>query len=185
MAEWGHEGLSDPRRILDASDDCLMRLLRPTGYHTSKPKRLRNLAEFVVKQGGAEALVNSRASVSELRSQLLGLWGIGPETADAILLYALDRSVFVADAYALRLCARWGLLPPAAKYEEVQALFMQHLPMEVKLYNEYHALIVAHAKQICRPKALCEICPLNRPPAACEAVTWRCPRLYAGRKVGL
>jgi endonuclease-3 related protein len=180
-AAWGPASLADPEIILNVPDEELVRLLRPTGHFQSKPRKLKYLAGFVLGEGGVEALARSGESTEGLRARLLGLWGIGPETADAILLYALDRAVFVADAYALRLTSRWGLLPTAAPYGDIQKLFMDNLPHEVALFNEFHALIVAHGKQICRPRALCEVCPLNRPVRLGQGGSWSCPRLFAGK----
>jgi endonuclease-3 related protein len=181
MAAWGPAGLAEPEIIFNAPEEELVGLLRPTGHFLSKPRKLKFLAEFVLGGGGVEALARSREGTKGLRARLLGLWGIGPETADAILLYAFSRPVFVADAYALRLASRWGLLPPTARYGDIQKLFMDNLPHEVALFNEYHALIVAHGKQICRPRALCEVCPLNRSVRLEHAGYWSCPRLYTGK----
>jgi len=96
----------------------------------------------------------------ELRMELLRVRGIGPETADSILLYAGDRPTFVVDAYTRRLFQRLGLLPEAAGYDETRALFMNHLPQDVPLFNEYHAQIVEQCKRFCRARPLCDGCPL-------------------------
>ena len=178
---WGTEGLSRPEVILEASNDTLQQVLHPTGHYLSKPRKLRELARSVIEIGGVESLQSCTISTEELRSWLLSLWGIGPETADAILLYALNRPIFVADAYALRLSSRWGFLLPDASYAEIQRLFTNHLlPHDATLYNEYHALIVAHGKALCKPRPLCEACPLNHPvPLSVQQTdTWRCPRRY-------
>lgn len=176
---WGERGLSDPQAILSASEEELVKLTRPTGHYKSKPRKLQALARFVLEHGGVQALIESPESTETLRARLLGIWGIGPETADAILLYALNRPMFVADAYALRLASRWGLLKPTAIYKEIQRLFMENLPHDVALFNEYHALIVTHGKELCRPYPLCEACPLNRilplDVTPTEVNNWRCP----------
>jgi endonuclease-3 related protein len=181
IATWGPESLTDPRAILEASDEELSRVLRPTGFHTSKPRALKNLARDVLSKGGPDKLASSPDSTEQIRSELLGLWGIGPETADAILLYAHGRPAFIADAYALRLASRWGLIGPMARYEETRALFTDNLPHDARVFNEYHALIVTHAKQICRVRPLCEVCPLNSPLRASgikgSTSGWRCPKL--------
>jgi endonuclease III related protein len=178
----GTRSLSIPQAVLSLPDDELAALLRPTGHYNTKPRRLKNLARFVVEEGGTAALAASRENTQSLRSRLLAISGIGPETADAILLYALGRPVFVADAYARRLASRWGLLPPTASYDAIQALFMNNLPHDASLFNEYHALIVAHGKTICRPRPQCPVCPLNRPlplaPANDQPEVWSCPRLH-------
>jgi endonuclease III related protein len=180
VAEWGLEGLSDPRAVLEALDQELTAVLRPTGFFASKTRTLKGLAGYVVRKGGAEAFAQSTESTDAIRKELLDLWGIGPETADAILLYALGRPAFVADAYALRLAARWGFIRPTARYKEIRALFTENLPQDATLFNEYHALIVTHAKVLCRPNPLCEVCPLNRPLRIGErrAIEWHCPRLH-------
>lgn len=187
LSFWGPDGLAMPDKLLDATPETLSAIFRPAGYHTTKPRKLQNLARFVVDAGGIDGLLASGEDTTALRQRLLAIWGIGPETADAILLYALDRPVFVADAYALRLASCWGLLEPTASYHEVQALFMDNLPHDTALFNEFHALIVAHGKAVCRPRPLCEGCPLNKPisleSGPPDNGTWRCPRLYTGNQV--
>jgi endonuclease-3 related protein len=96
-----------------------------------------------------------------LRRELLSIHGIGPETADSILLYALGRRKFVLDAYTRRFLARHGLIGPAATYAEIQSLFERSLPRSLRLYNEYHALIVRLGKEFCRTKPRCDRCPLQ------------------------
>jgi endonuclease-3 related protein len=176
---WGVEGLADPHVALTASQEELVELTRPAGHYKSKPRKLQALALFVSDHGGIQALIGSPEPTGVLRDRLLGIWGIGPETADAILLYALNRPVFVADAYALRLASRWGLLRPDASYVEIQRLFMENLPHDAALFNEYHALIVAHGKELCRTRPICSACPLNRnlDPSVMlmSAESWRCP----------
>jgi endonuclease-3 related protein len=183
-AAWGLEGLSRPEVILSVPLDTLTAAVRPAGFHTSKPQRLVTLASFVMEHGGAEALAASGEPTTDLRRELLVLNGIGPETADAILLYALKRPMFIADAYAVRLASRWGLLPPTSSYAPTQALFMDNLPHDSALFNEFHALIVTHAKALCRPRPLCQACPLNRPLSFGPAMTaaWICPKLYTDQK---
>lgn len=183
-AMWGEESLSEPELVLEASHESLTAILRPAGFYASKPQRLKNLAKYVLDKGGVEAFANSVETTDVIRRELLSLWGIGPETADAILLYALNRPVFVADAYALRLTSRWGLLESAATYEKAQALFMDNLPHDAALFNEYHALIVAHAKRICRVQARCEVCSLNqaRSLGGLGEETWACPKLHVTRQ---
>jgi endonuclease-3 related protein len=180
IAAWGSQSLTNPGGVLEASDEELGKVLRPTGFYTSKPRTLKGLARYVMGKGGLEQLARSAESTESIRSELLGLWGIGAETADAVLLYALRRPAFIADAYALRLASRWGLIRPTARYEETRALFTDNLPGEARLFNEYHALIVTHAKQICRARPLCNICPLNSPLRASgiegTAADWLCPK---------
>jgi endonuclease-3 related protein len=103
----------------------------------------------------------SNAPVASLRPELLAVPGIGPETADSILLYAVGRPVFVVDAYTRRVLARHRLLSRRADYEAVRAFFERHLPNDPRLFNEYHALLVAVGKQYCRSRPRCEACPLR------------------------
>ena len=179
-AAWGLDGLADPEWVIDASESALAELVRPSGHYNSKPQKLKNLARYVENEGGTAALSASMRPTSDLRRELLAIWGIGPETADAVLLYALGRPIFVADAYAQRLASRWGLLSPTANYNEIQAIFMDNLPHNLALFGEYHALIVEHGKEICRPQPHCEICPLNRPLSVGVksglTVEWQCPK---------
>jgi endonuclease-3 related protein len=136
-------------------------LIRPAGYYQVKARRLRNLLRFVVEQydGSLDAMFS--VGVSTLREELLGVNGIGPETADAILLYAGGLPTFVIDAYTHRVLARHGWIGYEADYHEIKDHFEASLPQDAALYNEYHALLVRVGKDFCRktgPK--CEACPL-------------------------
>ena len=156
-----HCGMT-PEDILTIPEEKLRELIRPSGYFRQKAGRLRGLCRFLADGGGGRGLSRfGERPTEELRERLLALTGIGPETADSILLYALDRPVFVVDAYTVRLLGRLGVLPGKGAYGEVQELFMEGLPAEAALYNEYHALIVIHGKERCRKRdPLCEGCPL-------------------------
>jgi len=99
-----------------------------------------------------------------LRAELLAIKGIGPETADSILLYAFDRPVFVVDAYTARIAFRHGLIGQDVGYEQLRELFQSNLPEDTQLFNEYHALLVRVGKEFCRPKAECLTCPLGKLP---------------------
>jgi len=136
--------------------------IKPAGYYNIKAKRLRNFFEFLHKddQGNFERV--SSVKTGQLRQELLSVNGVGPETADSILLYALNRPVFVVDAYTKRIFSRQGLIEENATYEDVQNLFMQNLKNEVKLFNEYHALLVKLGKDFClKNNPRCIICPLQ------------------------
>ncbi len=154
--------LMAPHALYSVPADELEELIRPAGYYRVKARRLRNLLALVVTRygGSLEAMFQTRPST--LREQLLSVNGIGPETADSILLYAAGQPVFVVDAYTRRIMARLGLAGEAASYEKLQQLFMQHLPPDVRLYNEYHALLVALGKNICvKRMPRCGQCPLE------------------------
>lgn len=130
-----------------------------SGYFNIKARRLKALCEWLVNQGGLDK-VKRRSSLS-LRKDLLKVHGIGPETADDILLYAFDVPVFVIDAYTRRLFYRLGLAQHDASYDELQTGFEQALGYDVGLFNQYHALIVVHAKEVCRKQPACVECCLG------------------------
>jgi endonuclease III related protein len=162
LANLRQERLLTPRAISRVPEARLARLIRPSGYYRQKAKKLRAFVAFLEREYGGSLRRMAAAPTAKLREQLLAVHGIGPETADSILLYAAEHPVFVVDAYTRRLLARHSLMHAAAKYDEVQSLFMRHLPREAKLYNEYHALIVNVAKKWCRAReARCGECPLG------------------------
>lgn len=149
-------------KLANLSQRKLAALIMPAGYYNIKAKRLKAFLGFLFKnyQGSVKKMLAMDAVV--LRSQLLAVNGIGPETADSMLLYALNKPVFVIDAYTKRIMARHRLLGQGAGYDQAQELFMRGLKPNVKLFNEYHALLVKLAKDFClknNPK--CKICPLN------------------------
>jgi len=134
--------------------------LRPTGYFNVKARRLRALCRAVLDWGGMDAMAGW--DTPSLRERLLSVHGVGPETADDIVLYAFHRPVFVIDAYTRRLFGRLGLIAGDEPYETLRALFERSLPNESALFNEYHALIVVHAKDVCRVRPRCAECVLRR-----------------------
>ncbi len=135
--------------------------IRPVGYYNVKAKRLKNLIEFIVDRynGDLDGLLREETGV--LRDGLLSVKGIGPETADSILLYAAGRPIFVIDTYTHRILSRHSMIDDQSTYDELQAFFMDHLPDDPDLFNEFHALIVRTGKEYCRKKPLCQECPLN------------------------
>lgn len=145
-----------PQKILAAPKATLAAWLRPSGYFNVKAKRLRAFCAWLLEQGGAKKL--AKLPTPELRSALLSVHGIGPETADDILLYAFDRPVFVIDAYTRRIFQRLGLIEGKEDYETLRNKFETVLKTDVALFNEYHALIVLHGKNICRSKPVCGHC---------------------------
>ena len=154
--------LLDPGAILSFPEERLCEVIRPSGYFRVKAGRLRDLCRFLV-DGGVDPSRFERMPTPELRERLLSVKGIGPETADSILLYSFSRPVFVVDSYTVRLLDRLGILPGAGTYEEVQDLFMKGLDPDAALFNEYHALIVIHGKEMCRKKnPLCKECPISK-----------------------
>lgn len=147
------------QRILDLPIDELGQLIRPLGYFNQKAKRLHNLCCFLEENGGEDGL--SRVDTATLRDMLLSVNGIGPETADDILLYALERPVFVVDAYTRRIFSRLGMLQGDEGYEEIRSGFEQALGPDIEMFNEYHALIVLHGKETCKNKPHCDQCSLG------------------------
>ena len=144
-------------------------LIKPSGYFNVKAKRLKNLISFISREYGGSLPKMMRRPLAELRETLLKVNGIGPETADSILLYALDKPTFVVDSYTKRILGRHRVIDKTADYPQVQELFMAHLPHRVRLFNEYHALIVHTAKTYCKKRPLCDKCPLwglGSPPPA-------------------
>lgn len=152
--------LLSPQAIINTRSTRLAKLIRPSGYFNVKTKRLRALCHWLIDQGGIENI--GSASTRELRAALLKVHGVGPETADDILLYSFRRPVFVIDAYTRRIFSRLGLITGAEGYEALRERFEVALGEDTSLYNEYHALIVRHAKDTCRNKPLCQGCCLAR-----------------------
>ena len=149
-------GVRLPPDILRLSSRRLARLIRSSGYFNQKARKLRSIAAFFSGRG---ALAGGAAPA---RDALLSEWGIGPETADSILLYAFHVPVFVVDAYTRRILSRIGLIGGRETYGDIQNLFHSSLEARASLYNEYHALIVAHAKEHCRARPECASCPVKQ-----------------------
>lgn len=140
----------------------LEQLIRPAGFFRQKTAKLQALVDFINAQADGVLANLSLLSIDELRGRLLEVKGIGPETADSILLYALDKPSFVVDAYTKRILTRHGLLPEDVLYDEMREFFMDVLPADVSLFNEYHALLVRVAKEWCHKSApKCSECPLG------------------------
>jgi len=151
-------GLMSPTAINATSIYDLAALIVSSGYFNIKARRLKALCQWLADKNEIDQL--KQLPLKELRKELLGVHGIGPETADDILLYALDKPVFVIDAYTRRLFSRLGLIQHDDDYENLRRGFEQALDESVELYNQYHALIVVHAKGICQKQPQCEKCCL-------------------------
>ncbi|MES2142653.1 MAG: endonuclease [Pseudomonadota bacterium] len=148
-----------PEAVLSLPQNELEACVKPSGYFRVKTQRLQFFCRWYLSQGSYNGL--QKISTSELRTQLLRVHGIGPETADDILLYAFERPVFVIDTYTRRLLQRLQIIKGNEDYEVLRALFESSLPKRVDLYKQFHALIVLHGKQLCRKsKPNCEICKL-------------------------
>ncbi len=138
----------------------LAALIRPAGYFNVKAKRLKNFVEWLCEHYGGDMANLEGLATYRLREELLGVNGIGRETADSILLYALGKEIFVVDAYTARVAIRHGLIDSDADYEQLRELFESNLPADVQLYNEFHALLVRVGNKFCKPRPKCESCPL-------------------------
>ncbi|MCG5535103.1 endonuclease III domain-containing protein [Ectothiorhodospira mobilis] len=161
-------GPLEPAALLALPEGELAARIRPSGYYNVKARRLRAFCQWLLDAGGEPAL---RAHPTErLRPALLTVKGIGPETADDILLYALERPVFVVDAYTRRLFSRLGLAPADLPYEALRAGVESALGPDVPLFNELHALIVNHGKSVCRPRPRCGDCILRRDCPAADGI---------------
>ena len=139
----------------------LASLIRPAGYFNIKAKRLKSFIDFLADDYNGSMKKMRKDEMEPLRKKLLDVHGIGPETADSILLYALDKPVFVIDAYTKRVLSRHKILDYNASYDEYQNLFHKELDEDLQLFNEFHALFVMVGKDYCKPKPLCEKCPVN------------------------
>ncbi len=155
------KGLLSPQQLNALSVSELAQLIRPAGYFNIKAKRLKNLIDLLRERYHLDLSRLLDEDTDTLRQKLLSVNGIGPETADSILLYAAHRPVFVVDAYTHRILRRHGMTDDQSDYHELQSLFMDHLPDDPSLYNEFHALIVKTGKEYCRRKPLCHLCPLQ------------------------
>ncbi|MBL7212919.1 MAG: endonuclease III domain-containing protein [Desulfobacteraceae bacterium] len=136
--------------------------IRPAGYFNIKARRLKNLIQFIMEQYEGTISLFLEEGTQSLREGLLSINGVGPETADSIVLYAARRPIFVIDTYTHRILSRHGMIDEEAGYYDLQELFMDHLPDNADLFGEFHALIVRVGKDCCRKKPLCNQCPLEK-----------------------
>ena len=146
-------------KITKINNKKLAEIIKSSGYHNQKAKKLKNFCIFLFKNYNGKLDLLFKNNINELRKQLLSVNGIGPETADSIILYAAQKPIFVIDAYTKRVFSRIGF--KQKNYDEFQKLFMSELPNSERLFNEYHALIVELGKNICKKAPLCGKCPIN------------------------
>jgi endonuclease-3 related protein len=191
MENLRREGLLDPESLHRAREIDVARLIRPSGYFNLKAKKLKAFVRFLYDHHHGRLSYLFKTAAEPLREELLGVYGIGPETADSIVLYAANKPIFVVDAYTRRIAARLGLAGEDASYDELQRLFMAHLPRDSELFNEYHALLVALGKHFClKTTPRCMSCPV-RPACAYgqasarrEASAWRHGRQIQDGRAG-
>jgi endonuclease-3 related protein len=161
IANLKDKGFLSVRGLHALNAEDLAEEIRPAGYFNVKAKRLKHLIGFIVERYDADLSTLLAEETDRLREGLISVKGIGPETADSIVLYAADRPVFVVDAYTFRILFRHGMVDESAGYQNLQSLFMDHLPDDARLFNEFHALIVQTAKEYCRRTPRCRGCPLE------------------------
>lgn len=155
-------GVLDPHALLALPPEALAELIRPAGYFRLKTGRLRNVLAWLLEACDGDMAALAQGDLEELRPSLLAVKGVGPETADSILLYALGKPTFVVDAYTFRILGRHALVPEDADYHALQAEFMDHLDPDPRIFNEYHALLVRVGKDFCRKRQpKCDACPLS------------------------
>ncbi len=162
IANLRKENLLHPDALYKTDPGRVAELIRPAGFFNVKTRRLRAFLEFLQcnYEGNMEAM--SGEETGALRKRLLSVNGVGEETADSILLYGFQKPVFVVDAYTRRIFTHHGFIDERWTYHDVQRLFMDNLPQDSALYNQYHALIVETAKRFCRTQPLCMGCPLKQ-----------------------
>lgn len=155
-------GLMDPSKIHSERTSRLSKIIKSSGYHRLKSERLKEICRFLLDKCGGDLKKMRKDEKRALRNEILKVKGVGPETADSILLYALHKPVFVVDAYTRRIFYRHGLIREKAAYEEIQTLVHENFPEDTKALNQFHALLVETGKRFCKKKkCLCSECPLG------------------------
>jgi len=154
-------GALNPASLNRIPIDDLADLIHPSGYYNAKARKIKAFVERLGAGYGGSLEGMLALDITALRRELLSIYGIGQETADSIILYAAGQPIFVVDAYTRRIMSRIGLTGDKGNYAALQALFMDNLPSDEKLYNEYHALLVRHGKEACKTSPLCHHCCLR------------------------
>jgi len=154
--------LIDIEKINKIKKEKLASLIRPSGYYNQKAKTIKNFSDFLFKNYDGNLDLFFKNSIDRLRDGLLSISGIGPETADSIILYAAEKPTFVIDAYTKRIYSRLFKVKKSLSYDELKNIFESNLKKDAKLFNEYHALLVELGKNYCKNKnPLCTECPVN------------------------
>lgn len=147
-----------PEKMLKLDDAKFIEAIRPSGYFNQKLKKLKYLCDFFNKNKWTDL---EKKDTLELRAELLGIWGVGRETADSIVLYAFNKPVFVVDAYTKRILHRCSIISGSEDYDDIRILIEKNIPYKINIYKNYHAVIVEHCKQFCKTKPLCAGCALK------------------------
>lgn len=155
------QGLLEPKRMYQADLESLAELVKPTGYFNQKAKKLKAFLKVLFTEYGGSLDKLFELDIFTMRRELLAIWGIGEETADSIILYAAEKPTFVVDAYTKRIFTRKGIVQNNARYSDIKELFECNIKREVKLFNDYHAQLVALGKSFCRKTPLCADCPIR------------------------
>ena len=156
------EKVLDIETLYRIDGETLAQIIRPSGFYNIKSKRLKNIINVLHEEYSSNIAKLNELDIWEARRVLLEIDGIGKETADSIVLYALDKPIFVIDAYTKRFLRNHRLFEGRYEYDDMQAFFMENLPHETYLFNEYHALIVALCQSYCRKSPICNGCPLEK-----------------------
>lgn len=157
-----NNNLLDPLKIYKISKEKLAQIIKPSGFYNLKAKRLKEFVKVLVEEYESNLAKLFSEDIYKIREKLLSIKGLGKETVDSILLYAGNLPIFVVDTYTYRILFRHNLIPEQTSYDEIQSLFMENLPLDTKLFNEYHALLVACGKNFCKKREpLCNFCPLK------------------------
>ncbi len=150
-----------PEALCEITLEELSSLIYSCGYYNAKASKIKALVQWLGERFDDDLSRLFALDIPQMRHDLLEVKGIGKETADSIILYAARKPIFVIDAYTHRIMQRLGMTTTGSNYEELQNLFMNNLPLKEELLNEYHALLVAHGKQLCKKIPRCERCPLK------------------------
>ena len=161
LASLGRRAPITPARLLALDEDELALAIRSSGYYRAKAKKLRAVSDWYLDCGGLRALRERR--LEEVRGELLGVWGVGPETADSILCYAAGRRTAIVDTYTRRVLSRHALVDFDLPYEELREWLRERLVASQLVYEEFHALCVRTGYGNCKPKAVCGTCPATTP----------------------
>lgn len=155
------ENLLDPFKLYNIEEETLAKTIKSSGFFNIKAKRIKNFIGFLfeIYQGSIAKMFSEK--LTPLREKLLKINGIGPETADSILLYAGEKPIFVIDAYTKRILIRHNLISKEASYSEMQEFFMKNSEKDVRMFNEYHALLVYIGKNFCKKIPNCDSCPMK------------------------
>ncbi len=153
--------LLSPDALLSIDEEILAGIIRPSGYYHIKAKRLKSLVRFFIDEYSGSINTMCNEDLTVLREKLLKVRGVGPETADSIILYACRKPVFVSDTYTQRILQRHRMISEGADGSIIRTLFMSHLPNNASLFNQFHALLVHTGKLFCRKRPKCDLCPLR------------------------